>query len=513
MSNGKFKVSFSVTEGNKVVYAQKAGEIEPRVANYELVKKELGAPIITNKAPVQEQPQPVPIVTVQNPVSLNYNQPSDSSMEPNNVIYRSRPGSPVKFTVTQGAPVYSKNNRQPQQQQRPKQQSTALKVPQAYDPRKYPVCVYKHPQINFNRPIKEELYPVLSLMLDMIDDFYGRGATIEVSRKLGLYYVDKDSAKMQQQGVKQQHVVQQAKQQTQTPEPNRTQQQTQNNSTSTQPVQRPTSGLYVQQPKTAEEIEAEEMSTRVENTAMGFPGEPVVETMRFKQQAPLLKQRVIDRLNNFNADPTNEVLNFNYLKENTEALIKEDVARLMNTDLNGFEANVSATVDHRNIKCYDISVTNYANPIFVIRLYPAQSEADKNSERMQQRQIAPGINPIESQIQPVQEPEEIEQEFKTTSLGDFLWDRALFHKQEIFKMFEKDMDRKLIIYGELMGDLTKLAGINKKKAESFAAQYIQLAFPFEEKPTVDSDIAIPIDNEQQVIDATETSSINPVIEL
>ena len=47
-----------------------------------------------------------------------------------------------------------------------------------------------------------------------------------------------------------------------------------------------TTGLFPMRPKTIEEIEAEEAKNNTETSVFGFPGVPVVETIRFKQEIP-----------------------------------------------------------------------------------------------------------------------------------------------------------------------------------------------------------------------------------
>lgn len=141
------------------------------------------------------------------------------------------------------------------------------------------------------------------------------------------------------------------------------------------PVQ--TEGLFPMKPKTVEEIEAEEAKKSEETAVMGFPGVALTETIRFKTEAPKLKETVEKRFNGFPMGSNEADEMVKKLEKDVYEFVLEDVANIMNTDQKGLEVNVTRTRDNRNADCFEVRVLNYNSPVFNTLLYPDNKTVDE----------------------------------------------------------------------------------------------------------------------------------------
>lgn len=435
MYTENFKVRFTIRKGDQILRTNKEEDLRKMQAQK--------AAIMQPQIPHQSIPAQIP-------------------MDPNMVVLRqSKPGSKFNFTI---ARTNNNGEEQVQQQQSPQ----ILPTPQDYHKANQMIGVTYSNKSRLPQ-LPEYLLPTISGFLDMIFYNYGRDDAIEISKRLGLYYKDPNVRSQRRS----QSNDQTSKQSQQSMEQERVEKSTETTSTSPTTT-RQTENLFPTKPKTAEEIEAEEIASRDETAAMGFVGEPVVTTMRNQQALPKLKEDLIAYLNGF-APQNTEIETFRYLVKTTEDLLAEDIAKLMNTDTKGLKVDVASGADNRNRKCYEITITNYSNPIFTAIVYPKETEVQEKEER----KIAAGINPLET-------VDTIQQNFKEITLKEFLWQRSQAHKPTIESGTESIDDRKVLYFGYISQDLKTFAGIPEEQANTLASQYVHMYFPFDKKPDTDN---------------------------
>lgn len=431
MYTENFKVRFTIRQGDKILRTNKEEDLRKMQAQ---------------KA-AEQQPQIPQPVSPQMPL-INPN------IDPNMTILRqSKPGSRFNFTIARTTTEPQPNN-----------------PPQDYKPSNQMIGVTYSNKSRLPQ-LPEYLLPTISGFLDMIFRNYGREDAIEISKRLGLYYKDPNMRSQQPQRRPQQN-DQTFKQPQHQLEQERMEESFET-ATNQDSIPKQTEGLFPTKPKTAEEIEAEEISARHENVAMGFIGEPVVDTMKQKQALPKLKNDLVSYLTGFEPQTT-EIATLRYLVKTTEDLLAADIAKLMNTDTKEFKVDVSTAVDTRNRKCYEIKITNYSSPVFTAIVYPKEIEIQKKEER----KIAAGINPLEVSTS-------IQQNFKEITVKDFLWQRAQAHKLTVESGTENIDDRKVLYFGYISQDLKTFAGIPEDQANTLTAQYVNMYFPFDKKPEDD----------------------------
>ena len=133
-------------------------------------------------------------------------------------------------------------------------------------------------------------------------------------------------------------------------------------------------------PKTREEIEAEDAERNAKGEVMGFPGTPLVDSIRFKNEMPIIKASVESYLNKFplDADADRQAED---LENKIKNFIKDDVAEIMHDpEAKGLTVKATRTVDHRNMDCFEIEATHLGTPLFKTYLYPDNGEFDKHLE-------------------------------------------------------------------------------------------------------------------------------------
>ena len=138
--------------------------------------------------------------------------------------------------------------------------------------------------------------------------------------------------------------------------------------------------LFPVKPMTVEEIEEAELNKRNENAVMGFPGEPLVDQMKFKEMMPRIKAMVNAKYNNFKTVTRDAEEISNELSLNIKAFIMEDIKVLTN-DVEALDVEVKKIVDERNNDCYSVAATNRGSALFETILYPfKEEEEDINSD-------------------------------------------------------------------------------------------------------------------------------------
>ena len=139
---------------------------------------------------------------------------------------------------------------------------------------------------------------------------------------------------------------------------------------------KPKDGLFIAKALTAAEIEAMNMAKSGETAIMGFPGEPLVDTMKFKELMPRIKKVVELRFNNFSTITTDIDDICSDLSTKIKDYIYEDVKSIMNGDVSALKVDVVKTVDTRNNDCYSVKADNRGTELFDILLYPKTDDVE-----------------------------------------------------------------------------------------------------------------------------------------
>ena len=146
---------------------------------------------------------------------------------------------------------------------------------------------------------------------------------------------------------------------------------------------KPKEKLFIAKALTAEEIEAINQAKSKENAIMGFPGEPLVDTMKFKELMPRIRELVEQKFNNFKTE-TNDIDEIcDGLSTQIKDYIYEDIKSLMQGDVESLKVNVVKTVDTRNIDCYSVKADNRGTELFDIILYPMSEEENVTDREYQ----------------------------------------------------------------------------------------------------------------------------------
>ena len=132
----------------------------------------------------------------------------------------------------------------------------------------------------------------------------------------------------------------------------------------------PKDGLYPMEPKGQESVKMVEG-----NAVMGFPGEPLIDTLREEQELPKIKELVRAKFNNFikEINPDDQC---SKLASEIKLFVKDDIAKILN-DSNGLDVEVKPEVDHLSRECFHVSVENYKSPLFDLLIYPLDESLDK----------------------------------------------------------------------------------------------------------------------------------------
>lgn len=138
-----------------------------------------------------------------------------------------------------------------------------------------------------------------------------------------------------------------------------------------------TTGLFPMKPKTPEEIEAEEAKNNKESSVFGFPGVPVVETIRFKQEMPKIKNMVTARFDKFRLDIKDTESQIKKMEQDVKEFCENEIAQIMGTDTKGIVVSIVRGADHRNTDCFKVSITNNQSPVLTTVLYPDNNAVDE----------------------------------------------------------------------------------------------------------------------------------------
>lgn len=141
---------------------------------------------------------------------------------------------------------------------------------------------------------------------------------------------------------------------------------------------KPTEGLFPSVALTPEEIESLRVGNTHETGVMGFPGEPLVDQMRFKDMIPRIKNLVKIKFDNFNIEGKMDPDEIGRkLSKEIRNYILEDIENLMNGDVEKLVVDATKTVNERNEECFAVHVENRGTKIFDLTLYPKKKEEIK----------------------------------------------------------------------------------------------------------------------------------------
>ena len=144
---------------------------------------------------------------------------------------------------------------------------------------------------------------------------------------------------------------------------------------------KPTEGLFPSVALTPEEIESLRVGNTHETGVMGFPGEPLVDQMRFKDMIPRIKNLVKIKFDNFNIEGKMDPDEIGRkLSKEIRNYILEDIENLMNGDVEKLVVDATKTVNERNEECFAVHVENRGTKIFDLTLYPKKKEEIKEEK-------------------------------------------------------------------------------------------------------------------------------------
>lgn len=388
-------------------------------------------------------------------------------------------------------------------------------------------------------PIREDVMPKVTEFLDHIFKSFGRGTVIDLARRLGVFWIDpKDREEgfkvlpqrnynQNQEGANN-HVK--AKEPVSKPENttgNATQQQkaephaesgevkaagkdegasegkekkvilpeVEPEKKVVQPEYKAqTEGLFPVKPMSREELDALDMQNREDNVAMGFPGEPLANTMRMSQYFPQLKKRVEDHLNGFSFDDIeDEGKVIDRLHKAISDLTADEIARISGTDTSGIEIMINATLDHMNRTCYAVTIENRKSPVFETIIYPEHKD-DEGKVNVEARKIADGINLLENQNPvEVKQEETVEREVVSSNeeaeagvgseeFNDFLKEKVAEYRDEMLQQGEV-ADQQGFMIQALISEL-KNAGLQFGVSNRIAKRYVTENYPFNDVSVV-----------------------------
>lgn len=133
---------------------------------------------------------------------------------------------------------------------------------------------------------------------------------------------------------------------------------------------------------TPEEIESLRVANTNETGVMGFPGEPLVDQMRFKDMIPRIKNLVKVKFDNFNIEGKMDPDEIGRkLSKEIRNYILEDIENLMNGDVEKLVVDATKTVNERNEECFAVHVENRGTKIFDLTLYPKKKEKIKEVKK------------------------------------------------------------------------------------------------------------------------------------
>ena len=240
-----------------------------------------------------------------------------------------------------------------------------------------------------NNPPKDELMPDINQFLYEIDMKHGRGSAIYLARRLGVYYTNpNDKPVMHEQEIK---ATLKVEEEPKTKEENKTApigsdvkedetllHQIANNGEDKEEAMIPV------KPKTAAELAAMDKNSREENVVMGFPGEPLVDTMRIEQTMPVIAKALEEKFNHkvVKAPGESDADFMRQLEKDAKEFLENnsEMNKLFRDGLDGLEVNVNSFLDHVNKVCFLVKVEMHKSSLVDVTVYPSDGTEEVSAE-------------------------------------------------------------------------------------------------------------------------------------
>lgn len=303
-------------------------------------------------------------------------------------------------------------------------------------------------------PIRDELMVDVTEWLDHIYKKYGKGAAIDLAKRLNVYYMEPEMRKgallTQRNKFDNKSAIPNNRTESMSQQQHK---ETDSNDVVVNKEQvRPTENLFIVKPKTAKEIEAEEMAKRADKDEfLGIVGQPMVNKMKLESTVNNIKSRILTTFN-YNIDQLTTDQDLEQFSETVRTLISDEIAKIAEiTKSASLMVNVEKKLDTKNMICYALRIMHLSDVLIELDLYPKE-EGDKNK-----RQIAEGI---EVNIT-------IDDEFKAyldNKIAEYLSIKANIQQTE--------EEYKSYMIGSLIGDLQKDKGYEFGTANTIAYNYL-----------------------------------------
>jgi len=252
--------------------------------------------------------------------------------------------------------------------------------------------------------------PDINQFLYEIDMKHGRGSAIYLARRLGVYYTNpNDKPVVHEQEIKATLKVEEepkAKENKTAPigsdvkEDETLLHQIATNGEDKEEVMIPV------KPKTAAELAAMDKNSREENVVMGFPGEPLVDTMRIEQTMPVIAKALEEKFNHkVVKEPGESDADFmRQLEKDAKEFLENNLEmnKLFRDGLDGLEVNVNSFLDHVNKVCFLVKVEMHKSSLVDVTIYPSDGEEalaeeentanEKENEEMSSSDDHNGVN-------------------------------------------------------------------------------------------------------------------------
>ena len=241
-----------------------------------------------------------------------------------------------------------------------------------------------------SNPPKEEIIPDIEAFLYEMHQKHGKGTAIYLARRLGVYYQDPNEKRHTAD------IEATVRVEPDTPEyitPTKQEKRTtakvvSSNSEDTLMQEIAQSGttqeeaMIPMKPKTAAELAAMDKESRNENVVMGFPGEPLVDTMRVEQKAPLIAKAIENRFDHkiVRENGTADAELMRQLEKDIAEFLENNLEmnQLYRDGLDGLEVKVNSLLDHMNKVCFLVKVEMHKSSLLDVTLYPSEGEEDRH---------------------------------------------------------------------------------------------------------------------------------------
>ena len=331
---------------------------------------------------------------------------------------------------------------------KPTPQPTTVQQPVNQQPNQRPVY-----QGRFE-PIRDELIADVTEWLDSMYKKHGKGAAIDLAKRLNLYYIEPEVRKgalltqrnkFDNKSTTSNNRVESTSQQQH--------KETDNNATN-QEQARQTGNLFIVQPKTAKEIEAEEIAKRDnKDEFLGIVGQPMVNKMKLESSVSNMKSKILTTFN-YNIDQLTTDQELEQFSKVVKDLISDELNKLAEiSEYVGLVVGIEKKLDTKNMVCYSLKIMSPTNDVLMeLDLYPKEEEGN-----IGERQIAEGIEvsiTIDDELKA----------YMNNKIAEYLIVKSNAQQTE--------EEYKSYMIGSLIGDLQKDKGYEFGTANTIAYNYL-----------------------------------------